>query len=522
MEKKENSALRKAESVMDNGKNQRTSEKAHKKAEKQKAKAARIREKNRRKQEKLERKERQRQDVAARKEMHNSGESSKKSKCKDKEKKGYIAAIISLSIATLVLASVLTCTFLIPSANDTELEASYNRAFYDTVEQVDNIDLNLSKALSTKDTGALQKYLVDTAINSELAEGDLQTLPLQDESKFYTTKLVNQIGDYAKYLNNKIIDGQSLNASDYAGLNQLYEANVSLKNALSKMIKEMGADYSFKEMAGGGKDMVVDSFNELQNLSVEYPELIYDGPFSDGADEREIKGLSGREITSAEAVEIFKQTFKDYGVKEVESLGESNRNISCFNVQGKIKDDMIYAEISKTGGKIIMFDYAGKCEDVKFDRNYAEEKAMKFIEKLGATDMKAVWMNLENNVYTFNFAYEQNGVICYGDLIKVRVCADSGDVLGLEASSYYANHTVRTISAPTLSVSDAMEKVADNIEINTSRLAVIPIGTKSEKLCYEFSGEHSGQTYYVYIGAMSGKQVEMFKVVQSTEGELLM
>ena len=62
----------------------------------------------------------------------------------------------------------------------------------------------------------------------------------------------------------------------------------------------------------------------------------------------------------------------------------------------------------------------------------------------------------------------------------------------------------------------------DGIEIQTSRLALVPFGEKSEKLCYEFSGEYEGQTYYVYIDANTLHQVEMFKVVESTEGTLLM
>ena len=59
-------------------------------------------------------------------------------------------------------------------------------------------------------------------------------------------------------------------------------------------------------------------------------------------------------------------------------------------------------------------------------------------------------------------------------------------------------------------------------ENDTARLALVPIGLKSEKLCYEFSGEYDGSTYYVYIDANTGRQVEMFKVIESTEGTLLM
>ena len=135
--------------------------------------------------------------------------------------------------------------------------------------------------------------------------------------------------------------------------------------------------------------------------------------------------------------------------------------------------------------------------------------------------MKPVWINLANNVYTINFAYEQNGVVIYSDLIKIRVCAQTKQVLGLEATSYYQNHTERVIEKPLLTKSDAVKKISSSIDAKTARLAVVPVGNSSEKLCYEISGEHEGSTYYIYIDAISGKQVEMFKVIETTEGQLL-
>ena len=73
-----------------------------------------------------------------------------------------------------------------------------------------------------------------------------------------------------------------------------------------------------------------------------------------------------------------------------------------------------------------------------------------------------------------------------------------------------------------MSENEAAEKVSSNITIENSRKVVVPIGLKSEKLCYEFHGSFDGSTYYVYIDANTGRQIEMFKVVEGTEGELLM
>lgn len=439
-----------------------------------------------------------------------------------KTKKHLKIAVLLLSIVSVVLASVLMVTYVVPSETQVGLENVYRKAFYDTVEQVDSIDANLSKAVATKDEGALLTYLFDTAINSELAESDVHQLPLRDESKYYTAKLVNQIGDFSKYLNKKIVKGESVSKEDRQNLNALYKENLKLKDALQKMMKEMKGDFSFLSMSDGSVGNAVTlGMNDLENLSVSYPELIYDGPFSDGITDRKVKGLSGEEITKECAVKIFKEIFSSKNVKEVSFEGETQGVFECYNVQGLVDGESLYAQISKTGGKLIMFAYSGSCKSNAISEDEAIKNAKDFLEKLGIKDIDSVWINLTGNVYTINMATVKDDVVVYPDLIKVRVCAETGDVIGIEASAYYTNHTERKVESPTLSVNEAKEKVMDDLKINTTRLSVVPVGTESETLCYEFSGEYDGRTYYVYIDAKTGRQVEMFKVIESTEGKLL-
>jgi germination protein YpeB len=92
----------------------------------------------------------------------------------------------------------------------------------------------------------------------------------------------------------------------------------------------------------------------------------------------------------------------------------------------------------------------------------------------------------------------------------------------MEASSYYLNHTQRSIGTPTISRSTAKSKLSLDLNVKTCRLSLVPVGNSSEKLCYEFSGELDGATYYVYIDATTGRQVQMFKVIESSKGMLLM
>ena len=206
---------------------------------------------------------------------------------------------------------------------------------------------------------------------------------------------------------------------------------------------------------------------------------------------------------------------------KVEISGDIKGEIKCYGIDAVKDGKHLYAQVSETGGKLISFAYAGECNDTVYDGEYAENKAIEFVESLGIENMKGVWFNLADNVYTVNLAYTIDGVIIYPDLIKVRVCAETGKVIGMESSGYYKNHVDREIGEAVLSAEQAKAKVYSEIDISTCRLAVVPIG-KSEKLAYEISGVYDDSIFYVYIDAVNGRQIEMFKVIESSEGTLLM
>ena len=437
-----------------------------------------------------------------------------------KEKRGYLAAIISLGIAVLILSSILTFNYLMPSESEKTLNSGYERAFYDTVEQVNNMDLNLTKAVVTKDERAIQKYMLDLAVESELAESNLQQMPLKDENRYYSSKLVNQIGDFAKYVSKKLIDGDSLSKEDHENLAFLKKANSKLKEALSKTMENMDKDFSFIELKEGEDNPLLDNFNQLENLSVEFPELIYDGPFSDAKEQDEIKGLRGNVVSKAEARDAFIKYFKDYELKDIREDADATGKIECYCFSASVNEELLYAQISRVGGKLIMFEYRGSCGATNYQEESAREKAEIFLKNAGVEDMSVVWANESGNEYTFNFVYEKDGVLVYPDMIKVRVCLETNMVIGLDAVSYYANHVEREMKDPTISMEEAKEELSVDLELGKINLALVKIGSK-EVLCYEFEGAFNDELYYVYIDANTGRQVENFKVVSTRDGTLL-
>ena len=441
-------------------------------------------------------------------------------------KGGWIAAVVSLGCAVLILGGLLTLTYFTPLDEYMTSNTKEQKNFYDLVSYVDNLDVNLSKLVVSNDDNEQQKLLSEVRVQSSLATNSLAELSLQDENKYNTTKFVNQVGDFSKYLNNKLIEGEEITPEDKETLRNLYEINLQLKNNLLELAGNIDENFDFRSIFEGKEDnLIISKFNELESNATDYPHMIYDGAFSDGVKGKTLKALEGqKEVTKIESTELYAKYFKNYNLKEVTLNGETKgKGVECYDITGVSEDGSVLdAQITKKGGKVLQFNYYKECSGDNYDAISCEEIADEFLKSLEIYDMKAVWMTEGNHIVTFNYASVVDGVICYPDLIKINVCKERGVISGFEASSYYYNHVKRDIPTVSVSLIEARSKVSTEIEVQTSRLAIIPKGESKEVLAYEFMGERNGDTYYVYIDANTGKEVDIFKVVKTTEGTLLM
>jgi len=438
-------------------------------------------------------------------------------------KPGLIAAVIALSVSTLVLASALTAYYFSSSRQIATLNAGYARAYYSLQGYLDNMDANLSKLAVSSSQSMGRQLTTDIAVQSELAENSLQELPLGDEAKFYTAKLVNQVGDYAKFLQKELNAG-TLTEEERETVLSLQKSTTALRDKLKRVENSGNVSKNIAKMLKADGE-ITKGFTELEENSTSLPRLIYDGAFSESTLNRtEARGLTGDAVSRTQAEKIFRSLFADYGLSQVEYAGESTGaafTCHCFTAMDS-EGGEIYAQITAKGGHLALFDrnQSEKSEGVSTDD--CIEKALAFLEKAGYETMEAVWTDSFRGECTVNCAASQEGVTMYPDLIKVKVdCAD-GKVLGLEAYSYLLNHTNRQNLVPRLSQSVAESKVSDTVNVETRRLCVAPLGEGVEELCYEFSGKGlSGELYYFYISANTGEEVQIFRVIQGTEGTVL-
>ena len=136
--------------------------------------------------------------------------------------------------------------------------------------------------------------------------------------------------------------------------------------------------------------------------------------------------------------------------------------------------------------------------------------------------MTATYGQYYGGAALISFVYEQDGVLVYNDLIKVWIDRDTYKVVGLDARNYLFKHTYRNISKPVVSKGEAEMMVSAYLDIKYENLALIPLTPSKECLCYEFKGEYAGSEYIVYINAENGEEQEIFKIIDTGDGQLTM
>lgn len=436
---------------------------------------------------------------------------------------GWLAAVISLGVITLALGTMLSFGWMYMNNIQASMASAHTENLYELNSVVDNLDSNLSKARVASTRTEQVKLLSDIAIQSEMAGTILERFPVDMQMTQNMASFVNKMGDSAQQMLYSVANGKKLSDSQIATLQYMYETNQQLKEALNELTSTADQGDIMEMLKGNTSGLMFTTFGDIENTPVEIPKEIHDGPFAENTKKVSALYLEGlEEITAARAEELAQKYFADYGVTGVNCTGEVNaEQLSCYNVTVSTKGGDMWAQLSKFGGRVVEFNSYKDCSDRNFSVERCTAIAEDFLSDLGISNMKAVWTSENGTTCNLNFAYVDNGVIVYSDMIKLKVCEERGIVTGMEAISYVLNHTERNMPSASISKSEAREKLNTGMEIKTSRLTLIPTDN-GERLAYEFYGVYGGNDYYVYVDAQSGQEIEMFTVVGTAQGRALL
>lgn len=447
-------------------------------------------------------------------------------------KKNYIYGILIL----LVIATVVLGVFLYRQRTEyvIQTENQYNLAFYELIDYIDDVENYLAKAIvsSSAENGA--KTLMHVWREANLAQVYLSQLPISSNELANTSKFLNQVSEYSYFLATKCINNEKLTDEELNNLQNLYDYSTNLTVTLEQLLNDMGSgNISWKELTKDTDTALAQqvdnlsgaSFSNLDKNFGEYEGLIYDGAYSDHIESAEKKGLTGNEISEEEAKNIVKEFVGNERIEEINSNGLiENGNIVVYDFSIKIKDgdnnNPMSISISKTGGHIILMNYNREIAEEKMSQEEANNKGKEFLESRNFANMKETYYLKQGNAVTINYAYEQNGVVVYPDLIKLKIALDNGEILGIETSGYLNNHEERNIPAAKISEGEAKQNLNKNLEITSSGLAIIPTEWKTEIFCYEFKGKVNDKDFIVYINAENGREENILVIIDTPNGIL--
>ncbi len=114
------------------------------------------------------------------------------------------------------------------------------------------------------------------------------------------------------------------------------------------------------------------------------------------------------------------------------------------------------------------------------------KKAERFIEGLNIGDFSPSYYALNEGICVINFAYTENSVVYYTDLIKIGIATDTGDVVSFNAQGVYNESLHQKFFGSENDISAARNKLSPLLSVKSETAVVIPLDTMEERLCYEF------------------------------------
>lgn len=451
---------------------------------------------------------------------------------KNRLKKGHMFSIICVLLIIVAILGIIL--YKKQREYRQASENSYNMAFFDLVDYVENVENYLAKSLisSTPEHGA--ETLTNLWREANLAQVYLSRIPIESQELEKTARFLNQVSDYSYSLSRKNIYRESLSQDDLNNLKQLHSYSVELENTLNQLSEDLNnGRFEWEELTKKGTSAFAqqvdniskESFSNIEENFHQYDGLIYDGAFSEHLTNAEKKGLIGEDISEEDAKNKVYEFIGSDNIKEVNNLGFSeNATIPSYNFSVRDNNENnINITISKKGGHVVSMNSDRDVNSEIISQDEANQKGKEYLSEKGYSNMKETYYLKQDGIVTINYAYTQKNVVMYPDLIKVKVALDNGEILGIETTGYLNNHVeTRDISNVKISKDVAKKTLNKDLQIGSEGLAVIPTEWKTEILCYEFKGKVEDREFLVYINADNGREEDILMITNTPNGTLTM
>lgn len=409
-----------------------------------------------------------------------------------------------------------------------EVQDSYNRAMYDFVSDINNIENEMTKLKITSNDTYTMTTLASVFAKSNSAKANLDILPFSAGSISNVSKFLNQLSDFSYSLMRNILNGNEI--SEYKeNIDSLYIKISELSDVVENIYTDLTAsNIKWDELEKVGDEKIkestaqeeLSSVNYIGKTFTEYEGIIYDGAFSNHILTAKPEFLNGNILSSEDVKNLIEEQLK---VDSIEFKSEQDGKLPLYVFEVKLSgfDTLKTLYVTKEDGKVyqMISDRKSTTENISIDE--AEKKATEYINNLGIDNIVPTYYLKSENMVTISFAATQDDVIIYSDLIKVKVALDNGEIMTYEANGYIYNYKERNINA-SKTIDEAREVLYKDLTIENERLCIIPTDSKDEVLVYEFEGIIDENRFLVYVNANTLVEEKIYILLETEGGTLAM
>lgn len=441
------------------------------------------------------------------------------------EKRKYIRIIGFLAFFCVVFGIATVVYAVKADRYEFAIEVNNQRAANELCESLDSITVNLQKSLYSGTKEMLEDIGNELCRQATVAKESLSSLTSENTETEEIFKFLSQVGDYTVALSQGDSNLLTLSAEDKTALQALYNYSSKLSQEISGIVSDYGdgmVTFSDKiSTLSLDNTQLPQSFSSriesTKQTVTDYPTLLYDGPFADSILNKEALFLKGeKEITKQEAKEFAARVIGE----KIESLREdedvnSAIELFCFSVGDKS------VSVTKKGGYLCNLTNKASAGAATISAKEAVERGEEYLENMGYEDMEDSYYSLYDGICTVNYAYEEDDIIYYSDLIKVSISLETGEPVALDASGYLMNHTERALPEIKASKKGSENIISDNLYVLSWQKAMIPLDTGKEALCYEFRCKDKDDSEcLVYVDCETGKERDIMLLLYQDGGIL--
>lgn len=395
------------------------------------------------------------------------------------------------------------------------VENGYRQTLYIVEDSLKNLDADLGKTALSNDSAMQTERLLNVVSQANNLSASVAHLPIgASENLDKIETFANQTGDYAISLIKKLQQGEGLTAKDKAALVSLDCTCSSLYHGIKEFSDRQQSQMLVDKLFADGSGAMSDFVDSIDSQVFEYEKIIYDGPYSDSVNNEGL--VCGKSISVDDGKSIIKKSF---GATEVSFVGKMQNNGLTYLYDIKNKDGNGRVVLA-CDGRLVEYELSpNQACKYDIDSKQAIAVAEEFCKKHGF-EVKAIWVSaLADDVIYVNLAPIVDDAVIYCDLVKVAVSC-KGLVVGAETRAYLTNHHNHSVTFGKVSKQDAVKAMTGVKVANVRKAIVNKLG--KEYACWEIEGVFEGNQYFVYVDSNSGKEVDIFKVVQGTEGHTVL